>query len=185
MYSYRQVLAIIIAIAALLGLFSCAPAKKADALDVLKLPAEFRIEGERNGVAFCADVSLGEIGNDGARGGSIVYSLPDAFSTLRVATDTGVWEAELDGIRISGKAAEALGAPLAPFMQNLAAAGAELINSENGEAQTLIRVPTGDGEIEFIIDSKSGLPIALCEKNTAGETVMEYKITDYKTQKTN
>ncbi len=178
-------MAIIIVIAALFGLFSCAPAKKADALDVLKLAAEFKIEGERNGVAFCADVTLGAVREDGTRGGETVYSLPEAFRGLRVATDSGVWEAELDGVRISGRAAEALGAPLAPFMQSRAASSAQLINSENGEAQTLIMVPAADGVIEFLIDSKSGLPHSLREKDRTGKTIMEYKITDYKTQKSN
>ena len=121
MYSYRKLLAIIIIIAALCGLFSCAPAKKADALDVFKLAADLRIEGERNGVAFCAEVVLGEVRADGTRCGEIVYSLPEAFRGLRISTDSGVWAAELGEVRISGRAAEALGAPLAIFTQDLAA----------------------------------------------------------------
>ncbi len=178
-------MAIIIVIAALFGLFSCAPAKKADSLDVLKLRAEFKIEGERNGVAFCADVTLDAVREDGTRSGWIVYSLPEAFRGLRVATDSGVWEAELDGVRLSGGAAESLGAPLLPFMQSRAASSAQLINSENGEAQTLIKAPAYDGEMEFLIDSKSGMPISIREKDRTGKTIMEYKITDYKTQKSN
>ncbi len=185
MYIYRKLLAIIIPIAAVFCLFSCAPAEKADALDVLKLPAELRAEGERNGVAFSAQISLGEMREDGTRGGEITYSLPDASGGLSDRTDSGVWEAELDGVKISGTAAEALGAPLAPFMKSNTAVGAELIKAEDGEARTLITVRADGVTVEFIIDSKSGLPVFLTEKNSAGETVMEFKITEYKPQKTN
>lgn len=178
MYSYRKLLAIIIIIAALCGLFSCAPAKKADALDVFKLAADLRIEGERNGVAFCAEVVLGEVRADGTRCGEIVYSLPEAFRGLRIKTDSGVWAAELGEVRISGRAAEALGAPLAIFTQDLAAASAEL----SGNAQTLITVNTGNGSIEFTVDGKSGIPTSICEKNQSGEAITEFKITEYKTQ---
>ena len=92
---------IIIVVVALFGLFSCAPAKKADALDILKLPAEFKVDGERNGVAFCAEVVIGEVRADGTRCGEIVYSLPEAFHGLRIKTDSGVWEAELDGVPLA------------------------------------------------------------------------------------
>lgn len=185
MYRYRKLLAIIILFSAVFCLFSCAPEKKAESLDVLKLAADFKAEGERNGVGFCASVSLGEMREDGTRSGEMVYSLPDAFVGLRIRSDSGVWEAELGGVTVSGDAAEALGAPLAPFMQRVSAGSAESITSENGEARTLIKVPSESGTLEFTIDSKSGLPVFLTEKNSAGETVMEFKITEYQTQKTN
>ena len=185
MYTYRKVLAILILTATLFCLFSCAPAKKADALDILRLPAEFKIEGERNGVELQAVLSLGEMREDGTRSGEIVFSLPDAFRGLQVRTDSGIWEADLDGITVSGISAEALGAPLAPFTESVSAIGAELKKSENGEARTLITVPSDGGSLEFLIDSKSGLPVFLTEKNTAGEMIMEYRITDYKIRKTN
>ena len=178
-------MAIIILFSAVFCLFSCSPAQKADALDVLKLPAELKAEGERNGVEFCAVLKLGEVREDGTRSGEITYSLPHAFGGLRVRTDSGVWEANLDDVKISGKAAEALGAPLAPFMQSNTAIGAELTGSEENGAQTLITVPSDGGTVEYLIDSKSGLPIFLREKNGAGETVMEFKISDYKIQSTN
>ena len=171
-------MAIIIVIAALFALFSCAPAKKADALDVLRLPAKLLVEGERNGVAFCAEMSLGEVRADGSRCGEIVYSLPEAFQGLRIKTDSGVWEAELGEVRISGRAAEALGAPLTPFMQIRAAESAEL----TADAQTLITVSTGNVMLEFTVDGESGLPISICEKTSSGEMVMEFKIAEYKIQ---
>ena len=86
---------------------------------------------------------------------------------------------------ISGTAAQALGAPLAPFMQNNTAIGAELKRSESDSAQTLITVQTDSGTVEYLINSKNGLPISLREKNSTGETVMEFKISDYKIQKSN
>ena len=185
MYSYRKFLAIIILFSAVFCFISCAPTEKAEALDVLELPAEFKAEGARNGVSFCAVISLGEMRADGTRSGELTYSLPDAFSRLKVRTDSGVWEAELGGVMISGTAAQALGAPLAPFMQNNTAIGAELKRSESDGAQTLITVQTDSGTVEYLIDSKNGLPISLREKNSTGETVMEFKISDYKIQKSN
>lgn len=185
MYSYRKTLAIIIMIAALLCLFSCAPARGTDALGILKRPAELTAEGERNGVAFRAQISLGEMREDGTRSAQITYSLPDSFGGLKVKTDSGVWEAVLGEVTVSGKAAEELGAPLAPFLQENSAVDAELIRSEIGEAQTLITARTNVGTFEYLIDSKSGLPISLCEKNGAGETVMEFKITEYKIKNDN
>lgn len=185
MYNNRKLLAIIILTASIFCILSCAPAEKAAALDVLKPAADFKVEGERNGIGFCASVSLGEMREDGTRSGEIVYSLPDAFAGLRIRSDSGVWEAEQGGVTVSGAAAESLGAPLAPFMQRGSAGSAESITSENGEARTLIKVPSESGNLEFTVDSKSGLPVFLTEKNSAGETVMEFKITEYKTQKTN
>ena len=185
MYTYRKLLAIIILTAFLFCLVACTPAPKAEALDVLKLPAEFKADGERNGVAFLAEISLGGERDDGTRSGEMIFTAPDAFRGLCVRTECDIWEAELDGVKISGIAAEALGAPLAPFMKNNNAESAELIKTSDGETQTLITVPTDGGSVEFFIDSKSGYPILLREKNSAGETVMEFKITDYKIQKTN
>ena len=121
---------------------------------------------------------IGEVRADGTRCGEIVYSLPEAFRGLRISTDSGVWAAELGEVRISGRAAEALGAPLAIFTQDLAAASAEL----SGNAQTLITVNTGNGSIEFTVDGKSGMPTSICEKNQSGEAITEFKITEYKTQ---
>ena len=184
MHTYRKLLAIIILFIAVFCLFSCAPVGRADALDVLKQPAVLTVEGERNGVEFSAVLSLGELRDDGTRSGEITYSLPDAFVGLKVKTDSGVWEAELDGVTASGAAAEALGAPLAPFMQSNIAIGAELIGSEKDGAQTLITVSSDVGTVGYLIDSKSGLPILLREKSAAGDTVMEFKISEYKPQKT-
>ncbi len=185
MYTYRKVLAIIILLSAVFSVYSCAPAPRANTLDILKLPAEFEAEGERNGVAFRAVLSLGEMREDGTRSGEITYSLPDAFGGLKVRTDSGVWEAELYEVSISGIAAEILGAPLAPFVQSNNAIGAEKKDSENDGAQTLITVEVDGGTVEYLIDSKSGLPLSLREKNSSGETVMEFKISDYKIQETN
>ena len=76
------------------------------------------------------------------------------------------------------KAEEALGAPIAPFMQIRAAESAEL----TADAQTLITVSTGNVMLEFTVDGESGLPISICEKTSSGETVMEFKIAEYKIQ---
>lgn len=179
MYTYRKFLAIIILSACFLCLFSCAPTQRAESLELLEFPAEFNAEGERNGVAFAASLTIGSRREDGTRSGKIAFSSPAAFSGLCVRTDCGVWEAELDGIKISGRSAEALGAPLAPFMQKNNAVSAELTESTEGELRTLITVPAVGGCFEFLIDGKSGYPVLLRERNDAGETVMEFKISEY------
>lgn len=185
MYSYRKVLAIIILFSCVISVYSCAPSPRANALDILKRPAELKAEGERGGVAFCAVILLGEIREDGTRSGEITYSLPDAFAGLKIKTDSGVWEAELYDVSISGTVAERLGAPLAPFLQSNNAISAEIKNSAGDGAQTLITVQTDCGTLEYLIDSKSGLPIFLREKGSSGDVIMEFKISDYKIQKTN
>lgn len=179
MYTYRKFLAIIILSACCLCLFSCAPTETAESLELLELGAVFNAEGERNGVAFSASVTLGPRREDGTRWGEISFSSPDAFSGLCVRTDCGVWDAELDGVKISGKSAEALGAPIFPFMQSGNAVRAELTESADGTLRTLITVPAERGCFEFLIDSKSGYPVFLREQNEAGETVMEFKINEY------
>ena len=104
---------------------------------------------------------------------------------LKIKTDNGVWEAELYDVSISGTVAERLGAPLAPFLQSNNAISAEIKNSAGDGAQTLITVQTDCGTLEYLIDSKSGLPIFLREKGISGDVIMEFKISDYKIQKTN
>lgn len=176
----RKLLAIIILTGIIISLSSCAPTPQTDALCILNRAAQFNIEGVRNGVKFSAILTLGEVGEDGSRCGEISFSAPDAFAALTVRTNCGVWEAEIDGVKISGDAARALGAPLAPFMRKSSAVGAELIKS-GSEAQTLITVPSEGGKIEFSID-KNGHPISLREKNSADDTIMEFKITEFKTK---
>lgn len=176
-------MAIIILTAGIFCLIACAPQQKAGLLDPLKLSAAMKIEGERNGVAFSAEIRIGDEREDGTRSGELIFTFPESFAGLCVRSDSGVWSAELDEAVVSGKAAEALGAPLSPFMQKNNAVGAELIKKSDGGTATLITVESGGGSFELLLDGESGYPVLLREKNGAGEIIMEYKITEYKIEK--
>ena len=170
MYRLRKILAIITLTVLIFTLFSCAETEKGGCLRSLDAPARMVIEGERNEVAFSAVI---EIGNGE---GKITFSEPDSMSGICVRSAGGVWNCDFDGIRIAGVSAEMLGTPLYPFLEIGNAFSAEKI-TEGDRALTLI--VTENGKFEYYIDSKSGFPIRVIEKDSAGETVMRLDIKDY------
>lgn len=137
------------------------------------------IEGERNGVAFSASLQLGARDEAGLRDGIMTFTSPEALAGIAVSTAGGVYGAELDGISFSGLPAEMLAAPLAVMVEDGEVSEAEKITSDAGEAQTRIVVQRDRGSVEFIIDSKSGLPLWVRERDGVGDIIMEFEITDY------
>ena len=170
MYRLRKILAIIIPMALIFTLFSCEEEAEGGFLRSLDAPAEMFLDGERNGVAFSAVVNIG----DGE--GKIRFTAPDSMEGIVVTSAGGVWNSDLEGMKIAGIPAEKLGAPLSPFLEIGNALSAEKI-TEDGKALTLI--VTENGKYEYYIDSKSGFPVRLIEKNADGETVMSFDISDY------
>ena len=170
MYRLRKFTAIIIPMALIFTLFSCNKEEEGGFLRSLDAPARMVIEGERNEVAFSAVI---EIGNGE---GKITFTEPDSMSGICVTSAGGVWNCDFDGIRIAGVSAEMLGTPLYPFLEIGNAFSAEKI-TEGDRALTLI--VTESGKFEYYIDSKSGFPIRVIEKDAAGETVMRLDIKDY------
>ncbi len=170
MYRLRKFLAIITLTVLIFPLFSCKEEKESGFLRSLDAPAQMVIEGERNTVAFSAVINIG----DGE--GKITFTAPDSMSGICVRSAGGVWNCELNGVNIAGISAEMLGAPLYPFLEIGNAFSAEKI-TEGERALTLI--VTENGKFEYYIDSKSGFPIRLIEKNAEGATVMRFDIKDY------
>ena len=121
----------------------------------------------------CSIIAVINIG-DGE--GKITFTAPDSMSGICVRSAGGVWNCELNGVNIAGISAEMLGAPLYPFLEIGNAFSAEKI-TEGERALTLI--VTENGKFEYYIDSKSGFPIRLIEKNAEGATVMRFDIKDY------
>jgi hypothetical protein len=99
------------------------------------------------------------------------------MSGICVRSAGGVWNCDFDGIKIAGISAEMLGTPLAPFLNIGVAFSAEKITEADGKSLTLI--VTENGKFEYYIDSKSGFPVRVIEKDAAGETVMRLDIKDY------
>lgn len=179
MYICRKILAIIVLSAVILTNISCAPVGEGGFLRVLDSAAEMKIEGERHGVPFSATLELGARDEAGLRDGSMTFTSPESLAGIGVSTAGGVWGVELDGISFSGLPAELLSAPLALMVESGEVSVAEKITSEDGSAQTRIVMQRETGSVEFIIDSKSGLPVAVREKDADGDLIMEFEITDY------
>ncbi len=179
MYIQRKILAIIVISAILVSLISCAPAGEGGFLRVLDSAAEAKIEGSCNGVDFSATICLGAKDDNGSRDGKMTFTSPEALEGITVSTAGGVWGVELDGIAFSGISAELMGRPLAVFAETGEAVSAEKVTAEDGSARTLIILKSEAGHIEHLIDSKSGLPVSVTEKDAAGENVMEFEISEY------
>ena len=179
MYRYRNILAIITLSALLLVSISCSPAEEGGFLKALDSPAEMKITGERNGVAFSAELKVGEKAADGVRDGEMRFTEPSSLAGICVSTAGGVWNSSLDGIEIAGVSAELLGAPLAVFTCSGEVVSAEKITDEEGRSLTLIILGNGSGVTEYLIDSKSGLPVSVTEKDSDGLVIMKFDITEY------
>ena len=173
MYRLRKILAIITLTALVFTLFSCKKDEGGGFLRSLDAPARMKLEGERNGVSFSAEIEIGE----GV--GELTFTSPESMAGICVTGAGGVWNCTLDGIGIAGISAELLGAPLVPFLEVGAALSAEKITDGAGASLTLIVTENGGGRFEYYIDSKSGFPLRVIEKNAAGETVMSYDIKEY------
>lgn len=180
MYIYRKIMAIILLSSVLLANNSCAPAREGGFLKVFDSAAEAIIEGERNGVAFSAELILSEKGGDGMRDGEMTFTSPDSMRGIRVVMASGVYACELDGIVFSGAPAERLGAPLGAFVQRGDAVSAEKLEAEDGRMLTRIVIASELGKIEYLLDSKTGVPISVREEDGEGTPIMEFKIEEYK-----
>lgn len=180
MYRYRNILAIIVLSAVILVISSCAPAEEGGFLRALDSPAEMKITGERNGVAFEAELTIGEKKSDGSRDGEMIFTSPESLAGISVSTAGGVWNSSLDGIAIAGISAELIGAPLAVFSQMGNALSAEKITDDEGRALTLIVIDGSDCRLEYRIDSKSGAPVSVTEKSAYGTVIMKFDIKEYK-----
>ena len=171
MYRMRKILAIIISMALILALFSCKEEGEVDFLRSIDSPAAMTVTGERYGIAFSAEVEL-SVGE-----GRMRFTSPASMAGIEVVTAGGVWNSSFDGIGVAGISAERLGAPLFPLTEIGAAISAEKI-TEDGIALTLIVTENGN-RFEYYIDSKSGFPLRIIEKNAADEVVMAFEISDY------
>ncbi len=171
MYRLRKIMAIIIPITLIFTLFSCQKKEEGGFLRSLDASAEMTVSGERNGIAFSALMEIGE------NKGKITFTAPDSLAGICVTAEGGVWNSDFEEIRIAGISAELLGAPLYPFLEIGKALSAERITDDNGTALT--KIVTENGKFEYYIDSKSGFPIRLIEKDAAGTTVMSFDIKDY------
>ncbi len=163
-----------------MGIISCAPAEEGGFLRALDSPSEMKITGERHGVAFSADIKVGEKSGDGSRDGEMIFTSPESLAGISVSTAGGVWNSNLDSVAIAGVSAELIGAPLGVFVGLGNAVSAEKITDENGRAMTLIVLERSEGRLEFFIDSKSGEPLSVCEKASDGSVIMKFDIEEYK-----
>lgn len=181
MYIKRKLLAIIILAQMMLSAFSCAPADEGGFLRVLDFPAEAKLEGERYGVEFKATLTQSALDAEGMRSSRLEFTAPEALAGICIEYSCGVWGMSLGEISFSGLSAEKLGAPISAFLPDGEVIAAEKATGAGGEAQTKICLRRGTSVYEYLIDSKSGLPLSVSEKNASGETVMVIKILEYKT----
>lgn len=182
MYIKRKLLAIIVLAQMMFSALSCAPTEEGGFLRVLDLPAVAEIEGVRYGVEFGANLTQSARDAEGMRSSRLEFTAPDALAGICVEYSCGVWGAMLDEISFSGLAAEKLGAPIAAFLPDGEVIVAEKVTGAGGEAQTKICQQKGTSIYEYIIDSKSGLPVSVSETTAAGEKIMEIKIKKYETE---
>lgn len=182
MYINRKLLAIIILAQMMISALSCAPTEEGGFLRVLDLPAVAQIEGERYGVEFGATLTQSARDSEGMRSSKLEFTAPDALAGICVEYSCGVWGATLGEISFSGPSAEKLGAPIAAFLPDGEVIAAEKVTGAGGEAQTRICLQRGTSVYEYIIDSKSGLPVSVSETTASGEKIMEIKIKKYETE---
>lgn len=166
-------MAIIIPMALFFPFFGCDEPDEAGCLRSLDSPAQMIIEGERNGVAFSAEIEIG------GGVGKMTFSAPDSLAGICVTCEGGVWNSSHGGITVAGISAELIGAPMLPFIEPGAAVSAEKLTDENGEARTLIITSSDAGAVEYLIDSKSGAPLRVVEKDTRGDVIMSFDIREY------
>ncbi len=168
MYRYRNILAIISLMMLVFGFLSCAEADEGGFLRVLEDTAEFDIIGERNGVPFSARISIGE------GGGSMTFASPESMKGIKIMTSGEVWGGACGGVELSGEPAHLIGAPLEAFLN-----WGEVVSAEKVSGGTLITARSDAIIREYLIDSGSGLPLALKEKSADGALIMEVKIENY------
>ena len=173
MYKMRKIMAIIVLTALIFSSFSCAPEEEGGFFRRLDSPACFKVSGQRHGVAFSAEIEISE------GEGRMVFRSPASLAGITVTTAGGVYNCALDGIAVEGIPAELLGAPISVFVSVGEARSAEKLKDAEGGALTLIVTATENGNVEYYIDSKSGFPVSVTEKDLAGETVMQLDITEY------
>ncbi len=166
----------------MLSALSCAPTEEGGFLRVLDLPAVAELVGVRYGMEFGATLTQSARDAEGMRSSKLEFTAPDALAGICVEYSCGVWGASLDEISFSGLSAEKLGAPISAFLPDGEVVSAEKVMGAGGEAQTRICLQRGTSIYEYIIDSKSGLPISVTETTAAGEKIMEIKIKKYKTE---
>ena len=146
------------------------------------LHAQAEIEGVRHGVEFRAILTQSALDADGMREAKLEFTAPEALAGICVEYACGVFGATLGEVSFSGLAAEKLGAPIVAFLPAGEVISAEKINAEDGTAQTKIRLQSTFSVYEYIIDSKSGLPLSVIESTATGEKIMEIKIAKYETE---
>ncbi len=179
MYIKRKLLAIIISVMLIMSLLSCTPPTEGGFLRFLEPAARAELRGVRYGVEFKASLTQSALDADGMRSSRLEFTAPDALAGICVEYSCGVFGATLGKVSFSGLAAEKLGAPISAFLP-----AGEVITAEKieGEAQTRICLQRGASVYEYIIDSKSGLPLSVSETTAAGEKIMEIKIEKYETE---
>lgn len=182
MNRFRKILAIIVLTALGLVLLGCTQSTEGGFFAALDRPCVMKIGGVRNGVAFEAEMTLGAREANGGRGGVMKFTAPSAMAGIEVKTEGGVWGVSLDGIKFSGLSAELLGVPLGIFTEKLEVVKAERLDGE--EKRTLMIAKTALGSAEFLIDSKSGAPVSVIEKDGSGNVVMEFEIIEYNVSET-
>ena len=182
LYIKRKLLAIIIKVMLLAVLISCSPPEEGGFLRILEPAACAELEGVRYGVEFKAILTQSALDADGMRSARLEFTAPDAFAGICVEYSCGVFGATLGEVSFSGPAAEKIGAPISAFLPAGEVISAEKVTGEDGTAQTKIRLQRGQSVYEYIIDSKSGLPLSVSETTAAGERIMEIKIGNYKTE---
>lgn len=180
MYIVRKMLAIIICMLMTVTL-GCSPPLEGGFLRVLESAAEAELAGVRYGVEFRATLSQSELDADGMRSARLEFTAPDELAGICVDYACGVFGATLGEVSFSGLAAEKLGAPISSFLPAGEVIAAEKVTGEDGTAQTVIRLRRGQSVYEYVIDSKSGLPLSVSEMTAAGEAIMKIKIMEYKT----
>lgn len=181
MYIKRKMLAILICVLMIITV-GCSPPPEGGFLRVLESAAEAELAGVRHGVEFCATLSQSALDSDGMRSARLKFTAPEALSGICVDYACGVYGAALGKVSFSGLAAEKLGAPISSFLPVGEVIAAEKVTGEDGTAQTMIRLRRGESVYEYVIDSKSGLPLSVSEMTAAGEKIMEIKIKKYETE---
>ena len=174
---HRKIVAIIVLIALSVAVAACRAPAETGFLGTLDDACYIKIRGERNGVAFEAEITLSARNDSEGRGGVIRFSAPSAMAGIEVRTEGGVWGMSLDGIELSGISAERLGAPMAVFINIGEVVSAEKADGEEG--RTLIVTQSASSASEYLIDSKSGWPVSVKEKDSDGNTVMEFEVLEY------
>ncbi len=169
MYRYRNILAIIGMSMLFFTFFSCAPADEVGFLRVLDAPARIEIAGERNGVAFSAVIELG------GEESSMTFSSPESLKGVIASMAGGVWGSKLGDVSLSGIPSEMIGAPIKAFSDR----GEVVSAKKTDDGMTLIRAKSGEVVREYLIDSKSGLPVKITEKSADGALIMEIEIMNY------